>query len=60
MTRRFESEEEADVGFGLSCVCVCLCARAHRVEANGKHYMAGGYVFAPLSFAALEAAGEEE
>ena len=37
------------------CVCVCVC----RVEANGKHYMAGGYVFAPLSFAALEAAGEE-
>lgn len=33
-----------------------------RVEANGKHYMAGGYAFAPLSFAALKAeaeAGEE-
>jgi V-type H+-transporting ATPase subunit a len=29
-----------------------------RVEANGKHYMAGGYAFAPLSFA--KTADEDE
>jgi vacuolar-type H+-ATPase subunit I/STV1 len=31
----------------------------YRVEANGKHYMAGGYAFTPLSFAAIEAEVEE-
>ena len=33
---------------------------SYRVEANGKHYMAGGYAFTPLSFAALEVEGAEE
>ena len=28
--------------------------RLHWVEANGKHYMAGGYPFVPLTFAASE------
>ncbi|KAK8858441.1 hypothetical protein IAR55_002668 [Kwoniella newhampshirensis] len=47
---------------GILCVMEGLSAflhalRLHWVEANGKHYMAGGYPFMPLSFATL---GNEE
>ncbi|ODN77589.1 hypothetical protein L202_04757 [Cryptococcus amylolentus CBS 6039] len=45
---------------GILCVMEGLSAflhalRLHWVEANGKHYMAGGYPFTPLSFSALGA-----
>ncbi|RSH89258.1 H(+)-transporting V0 sector ATPase subunit a [Saitozyma podzolica] len=36
---------------GLSAFLHAL--RLHWVEANGKHYMAGGYAFTPLNFATL-------
>lgn len=47
------------VWFTLTIVILCVmeglsaflhALRLHWVEANGKHYMAGGYAFAPLQF----------
>jgi len=35
------------------------CKLTFRVEANGKHYMAGGYPFAPLTFAVAEEEGDQ-
>ncbi|WVR06220.1 hypothetical protein IAU60_003250 [Kwoniella sp. DSM 27419] len=49
---------------GILCVMEGLSAflhalRLHWVEANGKHYMAGGYPFTPLSFATLDAEDDQ-
>ncbi|KAG8758836.1 H(+)-transporting V0 sector ATPase subunit a [Serendipita sp. 396] len=48
---------------GILCVMEGLSAflhalRLHWVEANGKHYRAGGYPFVPLTFNFVEVVGE--
>ena len=39
--------------FWVDCGCVDTDA-LNRVEANGKHYQAGGYPFVPLTFHGVE------